>query len=84
MQVLLIIGADLRAKDGVYSRYFTEFDSDGTYSVRVEVIGENGQVQLYKETRSYGSGAPPLPEYRGKERYRHTFIFRMYKDICSV
>ena len=55
--------------DGTYSRYFTEFDADGTYSIQFRAEGVAGEVTLIQDERTYGSGAPPLPEYRGINFY---------------
>lgn len=62
----LYAGADFRANDGIYSRYFNEFTSDGAYSIRFRATGLAGSVVHIEDERSYGSGAPPLPDYRGK------------------
>ena len=50
-------GADVRHSDGIYSRYLTEFDKDGTYKVRVEAIGEDGQVMLIEELKNRREGS---------------------------
>lgn len=72
----LCAGADVRKDDGTYSRYFTAYNNNGAYSIRVEVKGENGKAMLNKRVRSYAQGAPPLPAYRGKPRPIHARLLR--------
>lgn len=44
------VGADLRAGDGIYSAYFTQFSANGRYSVSVTVSTSNqtAKLQAYK------------------------------------
>ncbi|XP_066450839.1 calcium-activated chloride channel regulator 1-like [Eleutherodactylus coqui] len=39
-------GADLAKNDGIYSRYFTSFTVNGSYSLKVKVISEDNKSQL--------------------------------------
>ena len=50
-----VSGADAEENDGVYSRYFTNFTSDGTYTVKIEVDGDN-DTQVATNSSSGGSG----------------------------
>uniref|UniRef100_A0ACB8F3J0 Uncharacterized protein n=1 Tax=Sphaerodactylus townsendi TaxID=933632 RepID=A0ACB8F3J0_9SAUR len=46
------VGADIRKSDGIYSRYFTSFNGNGRYNVKVHVQGTDkavGYVQRYNQ-----------------------------------
>lgn len=47
-------GADAVANDGVYSRYFTGFDKDGTYTATFHVVGNNDTKTLKQDNTTYG------------------------------
>ena len=61
--LLLIAGADLKANDGTYSRYFFDFDDDGTYSVKFNVIGDENTVLKVSSTTRQHFAATILPNY---------------------
>lgn len=69
------VGADVRKDDGIYSRYFLDYNANGAYSIRVEVVGVDGKVMLNKRKRSYAQGAPPMPQYRGQSWLTLFYIF---------
>ena len=51
LRFLFLAGADLEEEDGIYSRYFYQYDEDGVYSVRVFASGEDENVKIVRESR---------------------------------
>uniref|UniRef100_A0A671EV83 Calcium-activated chloride channel regulator 1 n=1 Tax=Rhinolophus ferrumequinum TaxID=59479 RepID=A0A671EV83_RHIFE len=65
-------GADATKDDGIYSRYFTAYDTNGRYSVKVRALGG---VQTARRR--------PMPQQNGA-RYIPGWIENAYKYIIGI
>ncbi|XP_069044426.1 calcium-activated chloride channel regulator 3A-1-like isoform X2 [Lepisosteus oculatus] len=54
------IGADIFRNDGVYSGLFFSYGGDGRYSLKFEVMGTGGTVQVWTQA---ANSVSPQPEY---------------------
>ena len=77
--IYIVPGADLKANDGIYSRYCILEHDQMMRTLNAKFVARwTDQTQLQKSSSSYGMGAKPMSTY-----YKSMILFYFFKSYTK-